>query len=154
MLGRPVSTRCWPIEYSLHVSRQSADSMSGQSLATEAHFGPPSECIKINDFLHEVAALEQSSHKVFAQSAESLGDVAQKAWAALSDERRASIEEECGCVTFFCTSHALRPELLRASVAIAIVFFPFIFLRNFSGISSLLMRTRTGFRMYGRLSTT
>lgn len=70
--------------------------MSGQSLATEAHFGPPSECIKISDFLHEVAALEQSSHKVFAQSADSLGDVAQNAWTALSDERRASIEAECG----------------------------------------------------------
>lgn len=95
--------------------------MSGQSLATEAHFGPPSECIKISDFLHEVTALEQSSHKVFAQSADSLGDVAQNAWTALSDERRASIEAECGYVTV--PSCALRHQLRRASVAITIGFF-------------------------------
>ena len=69
--------------------------MSGQSPATEAHFGPPSELIKVTDFLHEVAELEQSSHSVFTQSADSLADVAQREWMALSEERRAAIEAEC-----------------------------------------------------------
>ena len=66
--------------------------MSSQGLATEALFGPPSEPIKIDNFVHEV---EQSSHRVLAQSADLLGDVAQKEWTALSGARRASIEAEC-----------------------------------------------------------
>ena len=67
---------------------------SGQSLAAEAFFGPPSEAIKVADFLHEVVQLDEAaSRAVFAPSAESLP--AREWWEALPEERRASIEAEC-----------------------------------------------------------
>lgn len=68
--------------------------VNGQSHATEAYFGPPSEAIKVEEFRRE---LEKFSHSVFAQSADSLPDVAQQAWAKLSEEKRTSVEAECRC---------------------------------------------------------
>lgn len=78
---------------------------NGQSHATEAYFGPPSEAIKVEEFRRE---LEKFSHSVFAQSADSLPDVAQQAWAKLSEGKRTSVEAECRCAfsSFFYSTQS------------------------------------------------
>lgn len=68
---------------------------SGQSLANESYFGPPSELIQISDFVHEVSEIETSQRTVFAQSADSLPEAANAGWLKLSEERRLSIADEC-----------------------------------------------------------
>lgn len=89
-VGQLLSTRRTLTYYINHPAQRRMT--SGQSLATEAFFGPPSEAIKVADFLHEVVQLEEaSSRAVFAPSAESLPERA----------RRASIEVECRYV-FSC----------------------------------------------------
>ena len=71
---------------------------SGQSLASEAYFGPPSAPIRISDFLHEAVENDSTVPTIFAQSADSLPEAARQEWMKLSEDRRSSIAAECRSV--------------------------------------------------------
>lgn len=83
---------------------------SGQSLANESYIGPPSEFIKISDFVREVSEIESSERIALAQSADSPPETARKAWMELSEEQRTSVADECRYVSstlFYSDVHAI-----------------------------------------------
>lgn len=69
----------------------------------EAYIGPPSEPIKVLDFLGSAQELEEGSKgspiPIFSQSSSALSEDIRESWSSLPQDVREEIQLECRCVS-------------------------------------------------------